>query len=503
MPWTDPTGYTANGWVDPTYAYNNNTGNHALYDIPAQSWSGGGLELTISSILCDSVRVYADGQTADIDQIRVEVYYSGSYHNIYEGAFTQDQYTTYPIGSTETVTAMRLWLYNSKTSARDGYLCDADFNEIIEAGTKEITDEIVGVGEYLYQDIKLWQYLLDDIEVLEYLEHTNLAILCELVDIVEVSDYTEKYLTTLNIELIDTVETLETPVDFKPFPWEASLVSDVGTYDYTDGEQILRLREVSVYTDASASDSPSGEQILKLHELLLYEIIATRAGIRFFDEVEITEWTDGEAKDTSKNKELIDNVAITDALTQYLTSLNIELYDLIGVSEYLEQSVGWAVELIDIVEVYDQLSHDYLAVEAWLQDYVEVSDYTQRHTIIFSPLLYDSVGVEDFLDYTRLAGLISVYDYVSAEDSIDFMLYLSSLLQDYVEVDEVLDTYYFLEASVVSYAEVFEEVYRQLGNLEKFLYDIVIETEWWDTIMTGEALDVGLIENLWAYIEID
>lgn len=129
--WQDPTGHTANGWTDPTLAYNNNTADYASYSVPKASWSPY-LQLAYSGGLsCDSVRAYCSGQNSDIDQIEVDVYYSGSWNNIYSSTLTQDSYQTYNIGSTQTVTEMRIRLYNSKAnSSRNAYIHDADFWEV-------------------------------------------------------------------------------------------------------------------------------------------------------------------------------------------------------------------------------------------------------------------------------------------------------------------------------------------------------------------------------------
>jgi hypothetical protein len=142
MGWQYPTGNTANGWSNPTYAYNGNTGDYANYLIPALSWSNY-RELSINSLSCSKVQIYCSGQTSDIDQIEIDVYYSGAYHNIYSGALIQGSYQEYEIGSTQDVTGMRIHLYNKKSSAsRSGYIHEAQFWEVSAATTYSKTINI-------------------------------------------------------------------------------------------------------------------------------------------------------------------------------------------------------------------------------------------------------------------------------------------------------------------------------------------------------------------------
>jgi len=95
--WTLPTDYidTLSRWNDPEDAYDDDE------DTFANSTSVGGNEWNAPlefvnpvPLTCSAVRVKADFRTGLITQIRIRIFYSGSYHLVYEGAFT-DALTVY------------------------------------------------------------------------------------------------------------------------------------------------------------------------------------------------------------------------------------------------------------------------------------------------------------------------------------------------------------------------------------------------------------------------
>jgi len=99
--WVSPTGYDDpdDKWDSEANAYDDNTNTRATTKV-TDSY----LELTLSSaISCNKVRIYAatrdPPETLDPD-IAIDVYYSGSYHNIFSGTITKEDWVEKEIGST-------------------------------------------------------------------------------------------------------------------------------------------------------------------------------------------------------------------------------------------------------------------------------------------------------------------------------------------------------------------------------------------------------------------
>ena len=136
MGWVSPTGFVDGGgtWSSEALAYDENTGTYAVETIVSAGW-GNYLELTHLAINCDKVQVWSSYQ-ANIDLIEVDVYYSSAWYNLYSGAVTIGQYVEYAIGSTQSVTAMRIRYHTTKRNRWVG-INEADFWEVsaIPTGT--------------------------------------------------------------------------------------------------------------------------------------------------------------------------------------------------------------------------------------------------------------------------------------------------------------------------------------------------------------------------------
>ena len=132
MAWISPTGYTASDWTTEEYAYDANTETTASYLVVKASWSPY-LILTFPEINCDKVRIWSTGQTTDINLIEVD-YYDTGWVNFYSGALVQGSYQEYAIGSTKTITSIRIRYYNSKSNAsRLVYCHEVQLNQIAGA----------------------------------------------------------------------------------------------------------------------------------------------------------------------------------------------------------------------------------------------------------------------------------------------------------------------------------------------------------------------------------
>ena len=123
--WISPTGYNETGWTYAARSYDDDTATSTYISVSPSSW-GAYLELTVSSLSCHKVRFWAKG--TDITQISLDVYYSSAWHNIYEGAFTQEQWVEKEIGSTQDVTGVRAKFYNNNAGSNQTvYFYEADF----------------------------------------------------------------------------------------------------------------------------------------------------------------------------------------------------------------------------------------------------------------------------------------------------------------------------------------------------------------------------------------
>ena len=145
--YVNPTGFVDpdSSWTYETQAYDNITtqANGAYTTIPGSSWSDF-IELTIGAINCTKIKYYLDDSGGgDISIVDVDVYYSGAWHNIYQGAFTPYIWVEKELGATYSVTAMRYKFYNSYGGAIGCHvLIEAMFYAVVAptVTTQAVTD---------------------------------------------------------------------------------------------------------------------------------------------------------------------------------------------------------------------------------------------------------------------------------------------------------------------------------------------------------------------------
>lgn len=134
MAWITPTGEVLNGWSGHGLAWDDDTGTSSSYDAAPATWTPY-LELTHAALNCDKIQIWINTEKDSMTSVEVDVFYSGSYHNIYRGAPTLGSFAEYTIGSTESVTAIRIKCLNSHAvQARFQYVHEADFNEVVASG---------------------------------------------------------------------------------------------------------------------------------------------------------------------------------------------------------------------------------------------------------------------------------------------------------------------------------------------------------------------------------
>jgi len=126
--WLSPTGHEDgdNVWDNEELAYDENNSTYAATSVAITSWSSY-LELTCPIMTCSKVRFSAYYNVAYINSISLDVYYSGAWHNIYEGVFVNNLWNEKAIGSIQTVTAMRAKFYNTYSTVRTAGWYEADF----------------------------------------------------------------------------------------------------------------------------------------------------------------------------------------------------------------------------------------------------------------------------------------------------------------------------------------------------------------------------------------
>ena len=122
MGWHNPTGHTdtGGGWDDEANAYDGtdaapNTVTYAETNpvISPATWSEW-LEFSHAAMECNKIRYYAEpNDIARVENIEIEVYYSGAYQALYTGAYSDDAWEEKAIGSTETVTGMQVRFENT------------------------------------------------------------------------------------------------------------------------------------------------------------------------------------------------------------------------------------------------------------------------------------------------------------------------------------------------------------------------------------------------------
>lgn len=103
--WVSPTSHGGNFYSDPEQSYDGNTGTYALLD----RLDGAGILYPATFISCSKIRLWASVLNYAKASFKIEVYYSGSYHTIYDGQLsTYTDWVEIEIGSTQTVENVKL-----------------------------------------------------------------------------------------------------------------------------------------------------------------------------------------------------------------------------------------------------------------------------------------------------------------------------------------------------------------------------------------------------------
>lgn len=129
MGWISPTDFVDSGnvWTDETLSYDENTLTFAYVSVPS-GWCDY-LELTTTATTCDKVQLWVGRVNTQVSIIEVDIFYNSAWDNIYSGVIIVGSFQEYPIGSQQSVTAMRVRFYATKAN-RQAEIYEADFWEV-------------------------------------------------------------------------------------------------------------------------------------------------------------------------------------------------------------------------------------------------------------------------------------------------------------------------------------------------------------------------------------
>jgi hypothetical protein len=161
-----PTGFVdaAAQWSNEGNTYDDNTATFAQDAVDAtlgDTWSDF-LELTHAAITTSSIRVWVNYDGATRKDIDVDAYYSAAWHDVYSGVANNLAWTDCPIGSEQTVTAMRFRQLLGTPAVANILLFEVDFQGSLSVSTAVATGEHTVTTTADGTDLKLY---VDAVEV--------------------------------------------------------------------------------------------------------------------------------------------------------------------------------------------------------------------------------------------------------------------------------------------------------------------------------------------------
>ena len=135
--WVSPNTYSdpSNGWFFETKAYDDSLDtraeSEALGILDPWQWSDY-LTLTLTnSVMCDKVRFYAFYHADYVNKIHIDVYYGGTWHPLYEGAFSNKAWVEKTLSGTYSVIKVRVkFYYKGCLGGTTADLYELDFHKI-------------------------------------------------------------------------------------------------------------------------------------------------------------------------------------------------------------------------------------------------------------------------------------------------------------------------------------------------------------------------------------
>lgn len=159
MAWISPTGFVDSDskWTNEARIYDGSVGTSALCSGVTKNNYSSYIEITHAAMICEKVRFYASiyiQEPPGVNSVDVDVYYSGAWHDVFEGAFTNHAWVEKAIGSTQTITAFR---FRFKTSSDDYQpsLHEVEFSDstpivTIQDLTNILTTSVMANGNITY-----------------------------------------------------------------------------------------------------------------------------------------------------------------------------------------------------------------------------------------------------------------------------------------------------------------------------------------------------------------
>lgn len=104
--WISPTSHGGTWYdLDPTKAYDGNTGTFAMMTRDY----GAVLLYPPTFISCSKIRLWASNTIGSKADLKIEVYYGGGYHQIYDDNPNANEWVEISIGSTQTIENVRIY----------------------------------------------------------------------------------------------------------------------------------------------------------------------------------------------------------------------------------------------------------------------------------------------------------------------------------------------------------------------------------------------------------
>jgi len=152
--WTSPTGFVATTWNDEANTFDDNLGTSGN----ETGWTGWTdyLTLTHAGLYTDSVRYYASFVGAgSFTNMEIDVYYDGTWNNIFTGAPAWGAWTAKDIGSTEYATSVRIRFEETLFFETFAQVFEVDFGEVMHVEAPNVvsgnhTVSLTADGSLLY-----------------------------------------------------------------------------------------------------------------------------------------------------------------------------------------------------------------------------------------------------------------------------------------------------------------------------------------------------------------
>lgn len=135
MGWIRPISHNANEsqWHNSANCYDGNLTTYGWDNVYGPPFSGYYIEFNTPEIQCNKIRFNARSVSGYVDKIDIDVYYNGSWHNVfYRGYFSNCVWVEVSLGGTYAVTKARVRFFNSSIFfVKEGWLYEFNFYEVV------------------------------------------------------------------------------------------------------------------------------------------------------------------------------------------------------------------------------------------------------------------------------------------------------------------------------------------------------------------------------------